>query len=142
MTVGKICRHDLDTADELESVQTAAQRMGTRNVGTLVVLREGGRPAGILTDRDVAVRVVGRGRDPFTTCVADVMTAELETVSENVTIEDALRRMRSRGVRRLPVVSREGECIGMISLDDILAHIAQEFAVLGRLLETSTPGLE
>ncbi len=142
MTVGKICRRNLDTADELESVQTAAQRMGTRNVGTLVVLRERGHPVGILTDRDVAVRVVGRGRDPYTTCVADVMTTEPETVREDVTIEDALRRMRSRGVRRLPVVGRANECVGMVSLDDILSHLTQEFSVLGRLLETSTPGLD
>jgi len=142
MTVGQICQRNLDTADELESVQTAAQRMGTRNVGTLVVLRDRSRPVGILTDRDVAVRVVGRGRDPYTTCVADMMTGELETVRDDVTVEDALRRMRSRGVRRLPVVDRCGECVGMVSMDDVLHHLVQEFAVLGRLLETSTPGLE
>lgn len=141
MTVAKICQRNVDTADALESVQTAAQRMGTRNVGTLVVLHDSGRPAGILTDRDVALRVAARGRDPYTTSVADVMTSELETIPEDLPIEDALRRMRSRGVRRLPVVSANGECIGMVSLDDILAHLAHEFAVLGRLLETSTPGL-
>jgi len=141
MTISQICQRNIDTADSLESVQTAAQRMGTRNVGTLLVLNESGRPVGILTDRDVAVRVAGRGRDPYTTCVGDVMTADLETVSEDLPIEDALRRMRSRGVRRLPVTNRRGECIGVISLDDILVHLVQEFAVLGRLLETSTPGV-
>jgi len=142
MTVAKICRHDLDTADAFESVQTAAQRMGTRNVGTLVVLNESGRPAGILTDRDIAVRVAGRGRDPFTTAVGDVMTASPETIPEDTPIEDALRRMRSRGIRRLPVTDRFGKCVGMVSLDDILTHLVQDFAVLGRLLETSTPGVE
>lgn len=142
MTVGRICQRNVDTADALESVQTAAQRMGTRNVGTLVVLNELGRAVGILTDRDVAVRVVGRGRDPFTTSVGDVMTPDLETVGADLSIEDALRRMRSRGVRRLPVTGEGGECLGMISLDDILSHLVQEFAVLGRLLEVSTPGLE
>ena len=70
------------------------------------------------------------------------MTGELETVRDDVTVEDALRRMRSRGVRRLPVVDRCGECVGMVSMDDVLHHLVQEFAVLGRLLETSTPGLE
>jgi len=142
MTVGKICQRNVDTADALESVQTAAQRMGTRNVGTLVVLNALGRPAGILTDRDVAVRVVGRGRDPYTTSVSDVMTVELETVLDDLSIEDALRRMRSREVRRLPVVDHEGQCVGMISLDDILTHLVQEFSVLGRLLEASRPGME
>jgi CBS domain-containing protein len=70
------------------------------------------------------------------------MTPDLETVGEDLPIEDALRRMRSRGVRRLPVTAGGGECIGMISLDDILSHLVQAFAVLGRLLEVSTPGLE
>lgn len=142
MTITKICQRNLDTADALESVQTAAQRMGTRNVGTLLVLHDSGRPAGILTDRDVAVRVAGRGRDPYTTSVGDVMSTELETVTEDMEVEDALRRMRSRGVRRMPVTNRAGVCVGMVSLDDILVHLVQEFAVLRRLLESSTPGLD
>ncbi len=141
MTVAQICQRNVDTAQAAESVRTAAQRMGTRNVGTLVVLNELGRPVGILTDRDVAVRVVGQGRDPYATTVGSVMTEDLETVHDGTSIEDALRRMRSRGVRRLPVTNGAGECLGMVSLDDILAHLAQEFAVLGRLLEASTPGV-
>jgi CBS domain-containing protein len=142
MTVGRISQHNIDTADTLENVQTAAQRMATRNVGTLVVLHGHGKPAGILTDRDLAVRVVARGRDPYSTRVGDVMTSELETVPEDCSIEDALRRMRSRGVRRLPVVNQRGECTGIVSLDDVVAHLVQEFSVLGRVLELSTPGLE
>jgi CBS domain-containing protein len=142
MTVAQICQSNVDTASAQESVRTAAQRMGTRNVGTLVVLDELGRPVGILTDRDVAVRVVGQGRDPYTTPVGSVMTRDLETVDAQVSIEDALRRMRSRGVRRLPVTNGDGACLGMVSLDDILAHMVKEFAVLGRLLEASTPGLD
>lgn len=142
MTVAEICQRNVDTAQSSESVRTAAQRMGTRNVGTLVVLNELGRPVGILTDRDVAVRVVGQGRDPYATTVESVMTEDLETVRENLSVEEALRRMRSRGVRRLPVTNGSGECLGMVSLDDILAHLVKEFAVLGRLLEASTPGLD
>jgi len=142
MTVGKICQRNLDTACTFESVRTAAQRMNTRNVGTLIVKDDDDRPVGIVTDRDLALRVVAHGLDPFTTNVTDVMTADLELVREDVRIEDALRRMRARGVRRLPVVDAHGHCVGIVSMDDVLAHLAGEFAVLGRLLETSTPGLE
>lgn len=141
MTIAAICQHNVDTADAAESVQTAAQRMGTRNVGTLVVLNPWGRPAGILTDRDVAVRVAGRGRDPYTTTVADVMTTEVESATLDLPVEEALRRMRTHGVRRLPVVDAAGECVGIISLDDVLAHLVREFSILGRLLEVSTPGI-
>lgn len=142
MTIGKICNRNVDTADASESVQTAAQRMGVRNVGSLVVLSELRRPVGILTDRDLAVRVVGAGRDPYTTRVEDVMTGDIEVVPETLSIEDGLKRMRSRGVRRLPVVSTGGDCVGILSMDDILAHLAHEFAVLGRLIEVSSPGLD
>jgi CBS domain-containing protein len=86
------------------------------------------------------VRVVGQGRDPYATTVESVMTADLETVQENVSIENALRRMRKRGVRRLPVTNEAGTCVGIVSLDDILAHLARDFAVLGRLLASSSPG--
>jgi len=140
MTVGLICQRAVDTADALERVQSAAQRMGSRNVGTLIVLDATRRPIGILTDRDIAVRVVGRGRDPFATAVRDVMTGELETVLESSSVEEALKCMRVRGVRRLPVTRASGEIMGVVSLDDILAHLAQEFAVVGRLLEASAPG--
>lgn len=142
MTIAQICQHNVDTADASESIQSAAQRMGTRNVGTLLVLGPSGRPAGILTDRDVALRVAGRGRDPYTTRVADVMTTDLESAPEDLSVDEALRRMRSRGVRRLPVVNRSGECVGVVSLDDILAHLVREFGVLGRLLEVSAPGVD
>lgn len=142
MTIAAICQRNLDTADAAESIQSAAQRMGTRNVGTLLVLSPSGRPAGILTDRDVAVRVAGRGRDPYTTLVADVMTTDLESVTEELPVEEALRRMRTRGVRRLPVVDRQGRCTGIVSMDDVLAHLVREFGVLGRLLAVSSPGAE
>ena len=140
MTVETICQRNVDTADALERVQSAAQRMDSRNVGTLIVLDGVRRPIGILTDRDIALRVVGRGRDPFATAVGDVMTAELETVLESVSVEEALKSMRARGVRRLPVTRASGELVGVVTLDDILAHLAQEFAVVGRLLEASQPG--
>ena len=142
MTVARICQRNLDTARTMETVQTAAQRMGTRNVGTLVVLDDRGRAAGILTDRDIAVRVVGQGRVASTTNVGSVMSADVETVREDVPVAEALRRMRARGVRRLPVTDADGECVGMVSLDDVLSYLMKEFAVLGQVLEVSTPGLE
>src|SRR5215510_16213498 len=112
MTVARICQRNLDTAQTAE------------NVGTLIVLDELGRTVGILTDRDVAVRVVGQGRDPYATTVASVMTEDLETVQAHVSIEDALRRMQKRSVRRLPVMDDAGACIGIVSLDDILSNLA------------------
>lgn len=139
MTVGRICKREVDLADELESVQVAAQRMNARNVGTLVVVDARNRPVGILTDRDLALRVLGEKRDPLTTEVRDVMTRGLRAVAEDTPIEDALAAMRARGVRRLVVVNEERELVGLVSLDDFLALLAEEFGVLGGLVAAASP---
>lgn len=75
MSVGKICTREVDLAEADESVQAAAQRMHARNVGTLVVLDSDNKPLGMVTDRDLSVRVLGNSLNPFQTTVGKVMTA-------------------------------------------------------------------
>lgn len=139
MTVARICQRDVDTAEPFESVRTAAQRMATRSVGMLLVLDTQRRPTGILTDRDIALRCAGEGRDPATTTVADVMTSAPRVVSEVTAVEDVLTVMRTYGVRRLPVVSPLGELVGVVSLDDILSLLAEELWQMGRVIQRSSP---
>jgi CBS domain-containing protein len=139
MTVGRICRREVDTARANETVRSAAQRMGNRGVGTLVVLDGKQRPIGILTDRDVTLCIVAAGKDADATLVGDVMTEELSTVVEETPIEDALARMRARGVRRLPVVKPDGTLAGIVSLDDVLSLLAEELAEIGRFLDKTSP---
>lgn len=140
MTVGRICVREVDLADSNETVKAAAQRMAARNVGTLVVLDPRRKPLGLLTDRDLALRVVGRGLDPLTTLVSEVMTRELTRIAEDTPIEDALRRMRSLGVRRMPVVDHDGVLVGIVSVDDFVSLLAEEFGDLGGVLARSSPG--
>jgi len=85
--------------------------------------------------------VVGRGLDPHLTCVGEVMTPHPDTVSEETSVEDALAVMRSRGVRRLPVLGPGGELAGVVSVDDVLVLLAEEFGDLSRLIEHSSPRL-
>lgn len=139
MTVGQICQRDVDLADLQETAFMAAQRMSARNVGTLVVLDSARRPVGIVTDRDLVVRVLGQGANPHATRVAEVMSAQPETVAEDCSIEDALAAMRAQGVRRLPVVGLTGQLTGVVSLDDILALISEELGLAGGILERSSP---
>ena len=86
MSVGRICTRSVDLADPGESVQIAASRMNTRNVGTLLVIDEQKHPIGILTDRDLAIRVVGKGLDPESTTVESVMSPTPESVTEAKTL--------------------------------------------------------
>ncbi len=140
MSVGRICMRQVDVATPDESVQVAARRMSSRKVGSLLVLNESGQPIGILTDRDLAIHVVGEALDPGTTTIGDVMTIAPDSVQEDTPIESALARMRQGPYRRLPVVDAQGKLAGVVSLDDILELLSEEFAEIGRLLKNESPG--
>jgi len=139
MSVGRICSREVDTAEREESVQVAAQRMHARKVGTLVVVDAEGIPIGMLTDRDLAVRVVAAGCDASQTTVGDVMTPRPATAFVDSAIEDALRIMRTALCRRIPVVDRGGRLTGLVSLDDVLELLSEEFQSIGRVIHDESP---
>ncbi len=139
MSVGRVCVRDVDLAEPEELVQIAAQRMNSRNVGTLMVIDENSRPVGIVTDRDLALRVVGKGLDPLSTTVRDVMSTAADYVREDTPIETALAHMRAGPHRRLPVVDDDEKLVGLISLDDILDLLSEEFNEIGRLVRNESP---
>lgn len=139
MSVGRICTRTVDLADMDESVWQAAERMHQRAVGMLVVVDERQHPVGVLTDRDIVERVVAQRRDAGLVKVSEVMTSAPTTVREDVSIESALALMRAHAVRRLPVIDVQDQMLGVISLDDVLVLLAEEFADVGRLLERQTP---
>jgi CBS domain-containing protein len=139
MSVGRICTRSVDLADPGESVQIAASRMNTRNVGTLVVIDDEKCPIGILTDRDLAIRVVGKGLDPNSTMVESVMSPSPDSVTEQTSIESAIALMRAGSHRRLPVVDENSRLIGLISLDDVLDLLSEEFEEIGKLIRKESP---
>ncbi len=135
MTVGTICSRVVATASPQETIRAAARRMAEHEVGTLVVLEgSDGKPAGMLTDRDVALRCVAAGLDPDREAVASVMTHPVQTVEEHAAVESAIARMATAGTRRLAVVNDGGRLVGVLSLDDVLDHLARETGAIGRLL--------
>lgn len=139
MSVGRICVREVDTANPDESVAVAAERMHQRAVGTLVVVNDTDQVVGIVTDRDLVSRVLAKGRNPTEASVREVMTVGPKTVSEQTSIESALLIMRSGRFRRIPVVERDNRLVGLITLDDILMLLAEEFTQIGRLLTRETP---
>src|SRR5574341_2149519 len=99
------------------TVQQVARVMAERNVGS-VPIAEGDRLVGLVTDRDLAVRVVARGLDPKTEPIAPHVTGAVQTVTPDTAIEDAVRLMEAHQIRRLPVV--EGDrLVGIVSLGDL-----------------------
>ena len=139
MSVGRICVREVDTATLYESAAVAAERMHQRAVGTLVVVNDACQPIGIVTDRDLVTRVLAKCLNPTSTLLREVMTFGPKTVSEEASLESALAIMRCGRFRRVPVVDHQNKLVGLVTLDDILMLLAEEFTDIGRLLERETP---
>lgn len=99
-------------------LQDAARVMAADAIGDVIVHDAVGRVAGILTDRDLAIRATAQGLDPTTTTVEQAFTPEISTLAPTDTVQDAVRQMREKNIRRLPVVEH-GKAIGIVSLGDI-----------------------
>jgi len=105
------------------TVLQAAQLMNEHKIGALVVL-EGGRLAGMFTERDVLRRVVGEERAPATTTVADVMTSEVACCTPQTPLEETRTAMKDMRIRHLPVMDDEGRLQGLLSIGDLNAFDA------------------
>jgi len=139
MSAGRICIRNVDVVEPQDTVQTAARRMHDRKVGALVVVNKKHEPLGIITDRDLTVRVLAEGLDSVQTPVAEVMTRQARAVPEETPIEEAVRIMRQGAFRRLPVVHDSGKLVGMVTFDDILGLLTRELRDLGGVLAEETP---
>jgi CBS domain-containing protein len=130
MNAYELCQRHVVTVRRHEELATAAWMMRERNVGCLVVVEPAGKiggekPIGMLTDRDIVTNVIVRDRDPRSLVVDDVMTRQPVTVWASASLEDALQRMRSGAVRRVPVIDDRGRLAGILALDDIFEHLGR-----------------
>jgi CBS domain-containing protein len=119
-----------------DAVHQAATLMAEQDIGTVIVVL-GERPVGILTDRDIALRVVGAGRSQEETPVGEIMTRNLVTCEDSLTVGDLVQQMCSERVRRIVVVDRTGTLVGIVSSGDIAQQL-DGTEVHGRLLEAVT----
>lgn len=100
-----------------ETVQAVALRMAEGDFGFVPVC-DGSRVIGAVTDRDLAVRVLAKGLDPSTP-VSEVMTRDIFTVAKDDSIEDVLNAMGDRQLRRFPIVTDNGDLVGVVSIGDL-----------------------
>jgi CBS domain-containing protein len=131
MTVGKFCNREVVTTDGASSVTEVARLMRDHHVGSVVVVKgevENPEPLGIITDRDIVVEVLAEDVDTEKVTVGDVMSFNLVTAREEDGIWETIQRMRSRGIRRLPVVDHHGRLVGVLTMDDLLELFADEFS--------------
>jgi CBS domain-containing protein len=122
--------HGAVVAELNESAATAARRMRDFRVGCVVVVRDA-RPVGILTDRDLVIRLIAEGRDAEKTPVSEIVTYEAATIPRDSSVETAVRIMSDRGVRRLPIVTDDNKVTGIVTADDLTIMLTVMLADLG-----------
>jgi CBS domain-containing protein len=132
--IGRICTRVVVTATPDESVLSVTRRMAEHDVGAVVVVSAAGMPLGIVTDRDIVLRVVAGALAPAGTPVSMVMSRALRTVDESLPIEQALGTMASARIRRLVVTGEGGALRGIVSMDDVLELLAEEAASVRKVL--------
>ncbi|HEX4974159.1 MAG TPA: CBS domain-containing protein [Steroidobacteraceae bacterium] len=138
MKLKDLCVLDVACCTREVTVSAAARLMRERHTGDVIVVDdadEDREPVGILTDRDIVIEVLAKGRDPDKTTVAEIMATQLVVAGESEDSTQALQRMAAHGVRRIPVVDDERCVVGIITLDDLLREQAEQAT---RLLEVVT----
>ena len=140
-TVKTIVRENVVSAPPDAPIADVARMMDDEKVGSVVIVEED-RPQGIVTDRDVAIGVVARDRDPETVTAADVMHEDLVTVDADAEMYDVMRTMNESKVRRLPAVDSDGRLAGIVTFDDFVALLGRELKLLGEVAESEAPPYE
>jgi CBS domain-containing protein len=105
--------------------------MARNNVGCMVV-QEDGKLCGILTDRDIALKVAGKTKDSHQTKVGEVMTSKPVSISVDRNLHDLTRLMHARHVRRVPIVDGANRVLGIVTLDDLITMLGNEMFEIGR----------
>lgn len=139
MGVGNLCRKDVVTVKSGTTVKEVANLMEKKNIGSVVVNGQEEK-FGIVTDRDLTLRVLGKSLDPDTTPIDEVMTWQLVLVlREDMGLFEALEQVKKSAVRRFPVVNAEGNLVGIITLDDIITVLGKELANVAKVIENEGP---
>lgn len=129
MLLKDFCTTDVAWCTRDTTVLEAARMMREKHLGDLIVVddpRDELTPVGLITDRDIVVKVIGNELSASQTRVGAVMRAPLVTASDAEDSNVAIARMRQHGVRRLPVTGRQGKLVGIVTLDDLLRRLRSE----------------
>jgi CBS domain-containing protein len=136
-TARDIMSQDADCVQESQSILDAAKELANRDVGAMPICGDDERLKGMLTDRDIVVKVLAQGKDPSSTKVAEIAEGKPVTIGADDSIEEALRTMSEHKVRRLPVIDGH-DLVGIISQADIARNLDDEKT--GDLVEAISAG--
>lgn len=138
MFVGEICNRQVVICLPEDSIRQAAELMRNNHVGDVIVVEHKANmhfPVGILTDRDIVIEVLAEGVDATSITVKDVMSSELISVKEDDHVIETIEQMRDKGIRRVPVVNRDGGLEGILAVDDTIELVAELLSDLVKLFK-------
>ncbi len=137
MKAGEFCNRDVVFIEKGASVAEAAALMRQHHVGSIVVVDEtegARRPIGMLTDRDIVIEFVTQGVAPEDVEAGDAIGPELVTVNEDSALYETIELMLQHGVRRVPVVDKDGALVGLFASDDALELLTEQLQQLAWLV--------
>jgi CBS domain-containing protein len=137
MTLKTICNREVLIAQKNDTLVEAAKLMREYQVGSIVVIEEqnGVRyPVGLVTDRDIVIEVIAKEVDINSVTLGDVMYRDIILGKENDDVNETIKIMRQRGIRRLPVVDDSGALVGIVTMDDLIDLIAEQLKDIATLI--------
>jgi len=139
MNVGELCNREVVIVERGDTIVAAAKLMRRYHVGDLVVVEKrlgGASPIGILTDRDIVIELIAGEVDLDSVTVGDVMSPDLVKVRVDEGISETVKLMRSKGIRRLPVVNGQKGLEGIVAVDDLIDLLAEQLKDIVSLIGT------
>jgi CBS domain-containing protein len=138
MSLQHFCRKPVVKISPEQNIVEACRLMAEKHVGCIVAETDG-KLAGILTDRDIALKVAGAARDPFLTRVEDVMSPDPIRISVDKDLHHLTSLMHAYHVRRIPIVDGGNTTLGIVTLDDLVALLGDEMAEIGKAIAEEFP---
>ena len=138
MSLRNFCRKPLISVSPETNIPEACRLMEQNNVGCVVV-ETSGKLCGILTDRDIALRVAGAEKEPGKTTVREIMTPDPIRVFADRDIRHLTSLMRTYHVRRVPIVEGFDTTVGIVTLDDLMAQVGSEISEISRAIAEELP---
>lgn len=138
MSLQKFCRKPVAKISTDVNIVEACRMLEERNVGCLIVESDE-KLCGVITDRDIALKVTGAQRDPQKTTVKEIMTADPIRVFEDRDLHHLTSLMRTYHVRRVPIVNEDHKTVGIVTLDDLIALLGEEMSDVGKAIAEGFP---
>lgn len=135
MSLENFCRKPLVKVSPDTNITKACRLLEKNNVGCLIAERDN-QLCGIITDRDIALRVAGARKDPKKTLVKDIMTRDPIRISADKDLSRLMTLMHVHHVRRMPIVNGFDRILGIVTLDDLIAQVSNEMSEMGKTISS------